>query len=73
MPGMKQRVTLSVHHTVAAYLHHCAQRSSGGNVSAFVEAHFAAEALRESVASHAAWFAERPGYPEDAEAERHSA
>ena len=69
MPGVKQRVTLSVDPAVAAYL----QRRSGGNVSAFVEAHFTGEALRESVASHAEWFSARPGWLDDAEAERLSA
>lgn len=69
MPGVKQRVTISVDPTIAAYL----QRRSGGNVSAFVEAHFATEALRESVAAHAEWFSARPGWLEEAEAERHSA
>lgn len=69
MSSVKQRVTLSVDPTIAAYL----QRRSKGNVSAFVEAHFAAEALRESVASHAEWFNTRPAWLEDAEAERLSA
>jgi hypothetical protein len=66
---VKQRVTLTVDPGIASYLHRCAQRT-GNNVSAYVEAHFAAEALRDSVASHAAWFAERSSYPEDAEAAR---
>jgi hypothetical protein len=67
--GVKQRVTLSVDPTIAAYL----QRRSGGNVSAFVEAHFAAEALRESVTSHAEWFNARLAWLEDTETERLSA
>lgn len=68
---MKQRVTLTVDPRIASYLHRCAQRT-GGNVSAYVEAHFAAEALRESVESHASWFEEHGSYLEDAEAERGS-
>lgn len=68
---VKQRVTLTVDRRIASYLHRCAQQA-GGNVSAYVEAHFAAEALRESAESHASWFAEHGSYLEDAEAERGS-
>lgn len=68
---MKQRVTLSVDEHIAAYLHRRAERT-GGNLSAYVEAHFAAEAMKESVSTHAAWFAEHGSYPADAEAERRS-
>lgn len=66
---MKQRVTLSVDERIAAYLHQRAERT-GGNLSAYVEAHFAAEAMKESVSAHAAWFADHGGYAADAEAER---
>jgi hypothetical protein len=66
---MKQRMTLSVHPRIAQYLQRQAERT-GGNVSAYVEAHFAAEALRESVRAHVTWFADNPGFPVDAEAER---
>jgi hypothetical protein len=68
---MKQRVTLTVDQRIASYLHRCAQRT-GGNLSAYVEAHFAAEALRESVEAHASWFEEHGSYLENAEAERGS-
>jgi hypothetical protein len=64
-------MTLTVDQRIASYLRRCAQRT-GGNISAYVEAHFAAEALRESVDAHAFWFGEHGSYLEDAEAERGS-
>lgn len=68
---MKQHVTLAVDPLIASYLHHCAERT-GSNVSAYVEAHFAAEALRESAESHATWFQEHIDYLDYAEVERSS-
>jgi hypothetical protein len=68
---VKQRVTLTVDPRIATYLYSCAQRT-GGDISAYVEAHFAAEALRESVESHASWFTKYGSYLDDAETERNS-
>jgi hypothetical protein len=68
---VKQRVTLTVDPRIASYLHTCAQRTAS-NVSDYVEAHFAAEALRESVESHASWFTAHDSYLHDAETERNS-
>lgn len=69
---VKERMTLSVDEQVAAYLRRAAA-VTGGNVSAYVEQHFRATALAESVAAHADWYAAHPGYAADAEAERHAA
>ena len=64
-------MTLTVDPRIASYLRSCAQRT-GGDISAYIEAHFAAEALRESVESHACWFTEHGSYLDDAETERSS-
>jgi hypothetical protein len=69
MLRVKRRVTLTVDPCIASYLHTCAQRT-GSNISAYVEAHFAAQALRESIGSHASWFTEHSSYLDDAEIER---
>jgi hypothetical protein len=66
---VKQRVTLTGDPRIVSYLYNCAQRT-GGDLSAYIEAHFAAEALRESVESHVSWFTAHGSYLDDAEIER---
>ncbi len=73
MISMKARITLSLDETTVAYLTQAAQAATGGNVSAYVDRLARQAALAESVAQHAAWYADNPGYAEDAEAERHAA
>lgn len=68
---MKERVTLSLEPATAAYLARKASES-GRNVSAYVEQHFRAAALAESVATLANWYASQPDYATNAEAERYA-
>ncbi|MFS8478145.1 MAG: hypothetical protein FWJ93_04095 [Micromonosporaceae bacterium] len=70
---MKERMTLSLERTTAAYLSTAARRETNGNVSAFVEKIVRAHALAESVRREAAWHEAHPGYAEDAEIERYAA
>lgn len=70
---MKARVTLSLDDATAAYLATAAKRETNGNVSAMVDKIVRAHALVESVRREASWYAVRPEYAEDAEAERHAA
>lgn len=67
---MKERVTMSLETSTVAYLAAKAKRSTGGNVSAYVEKLARQAALQESIDQHAAWYAAHPNVVEDAEAER---
>lgn len=69
---MKQRVTLSLDEATTEYLARRAGTETGGNISALVERIVRANAVAESARQHAAWFAARPSYLDDAEAERHA-
>lgn len=69
---MKSRVTLSLEPDIAAHLSGRAAEAAGGNVSAYVAKLVMADALKDSVARHARWFAGRPDYVEAAEIERYS-
>jgi len=66
---MKQRVTLSLDPGVADQL----VARAGGNASAYVAKLVMADALVDSVIQHARWYADRPEYAEDAEAQRYAA
>jgi hypothetical protein len=70
---MKERLSLSVDRTTAAYLSGRARRETGGNVSALVDRIARAAQLAESVRAEAAWYAANPSYAEFAEAERAAA
>jgi hypothetical protein len=65
-------MTLSLDGAVAEYLGERAAAETGGNVSALVERIVRADAVAESARQHAVFFAGRPGYFADAEAERHA-
>jgi hypothetical protein len=70
---MKERLSLSVDRETAAYLDARAQAETAGNVSALVDRLVRQARLAEALRAEAAWYAERPEYAEDAEAERHAA
>jgi hypothetical protein len=69
---MKERLSLSVEAPTAAYLTERAKRETGGNVSALVDRLARAAQLAESARAEARWYAEHPGYAENAEAERYA-
>lgn len=73
MSYVKSRVTFSLDGTTVEYLTRRAKAKTHGNVSAVVDQLVRDAALKEAVQSEAAWYATRPGYAEDAEAERHAA
>lgn len=67
--GSRERITVTLRPgTVAA-----AKARAGGNVSSYIERLIMADAVADSVASHATWLASRPGYFEADEAERDTA
>ncbi|MGI5186506.1 hypothetical protein ACQEVZ_60770 [Dactylosporangium sp. CA-152071] len=70
---MKQRLSLSVDQETAAYLDRRAQTETSGNVSALVERLVRQARLADALQAEAAWYADRPDYAEDAEAERYAA
>lgn len=70
---MKQRVSLSLEQAQARHLQRCAQRTTGGNVSAYVERLLADDELRQASAAAAAWYAAHPAYAEDSAAEADAA
>lgn len=70
---VKERLSLSVDHTTAAYLSGRARRETNGNVSALVDHIVRGTQLAESVHAEAAWYAANPAAAEAAEAERHAA
>ncbi|MBV1851881.1 hypothetical protein [Catellatospora tritici] len=70
---MKSRVTLSLEESTLNYLARRAEAETGGNVSALLERVVQAAAVAESAKLHAAWFTNRPGYADTAEAERYAA
>lgn len=73
MLSMKQRMTINVDAPLAAWLQSEASSSTNGNVSAYLEDLIRREALRESLSSHADFFAARPGWFDDLEAEHEAA
>jgi hypothetical protein len=70
MRRMKHRVSLSLDGATVDYLNRRASEVTHGNVSAYIDRMVRAAALGESVAAHVAWYATRPKYAENAEAER---
>jgi hypothetical protein len=70
---MKQRVSLSLDGVTMDYLTRRASVETNGNVSAYIDRVVRAAAVAESVAAHAEWYAARPGYAENAEADRYAA
>ncbi|MGQ0576177.1 MAG: hypothetical protein ACT4RN_18530 [Pseudonocardia sp.] len=70
---MKQRVSLSIEEARARHLQRCAQRSTGGNVSAYVERLLVEDEMRHAVAAAADWYAAHPSYAEDSAAENEAA
>lgn len=70
---MKQRVSLSLEQARARHLQRCAERSTGGNVSAYVERLLVDDELRQAAIAAAAWYAAHPSYAEDSAAESEAA
>lgn len=70
---MKERLSLSVDTTTAAYLDARAKAETGGNVSALVDRLVRQAQLVEALRAEAGWYARNPGYAQDAEDERHAA
>lgn len=73
IPRVKERVSLSLETTTAAYLAQRAAGETGGNVSALVERLVRQARLADSVRAEARWYAEHPGIVEIAEADRYAA
>lgn len=70
---MKQRVSLSIEPAQARHLQQCAQRTTGGNVSAYIERLLVEDELHHAVAAAASWYAAHPAYAEDSAAEMDAA
>jgi hypothetical protein len=70
---MKERLSLSVEPPTATYLVQRAARETNGNVSALVDRLAQQAQLTEAVSAEARWYAENPGYADDAESERYAA
>lgn len=68
----KERLTVSLDAGVAAHVRQCGARSRGG-ASGYLERLVREDQLREGVDAMARWYAQHPGYAEDAEAERTAA
>lgn len=60
MPGMKQRLSLSLDERRARYLQRCADRRTNGNASAYVDELLAREEMREAAAAMGRWYAAQP-------------
>jgi hypothetical protein len=65
----KQRITVSLDAGVAARVRQCGARSRGG-ASGYLERLVREDELREGVDAMVRWYAQHPGYADDAEAER---
>lgn len=68
-----QRISINVDPPLAAWLQSEASSATNGNVPAYLEDLIRREALRESLNSHADFFAARPGWFDDLEAEHEAA
>lgn len=68
----KERLTVSLDAGVAARVRQCGARSRGG-ASGYLEQLVREDQMREGVQAMARWYAQHPGYAEDAEAERTAA
>ena len=65
---MSERLTVSFDASVARRVRHCGARTEGG-VSGYLERLVRQDELREGLRTHGRWFAQHPGYDEDARAE----
>lgn len=68
---MKQRLSLSVEPSTAAYLAQCAEAETNGNVSAMVDRIVRQAWLAAAVQSEVEFYKANPTYLEDAERERY--
>jgi hypothetical protein len=68
----RERMTVSLDGSTAARVRQCGSRTRGG-ASAYLERLVRQDAVREAAEQHARWFAQRPSYFEDAEAEAEAA
>ena len=68
----KERLTVSLDAGVAARVRQCGARSSGG-ASGYLERLVREDQMRQGVQAMADWYAQHPGYAEDADAERAAA
>lgn len=71
--AVRTKVSLNLDLEVARYLTERAKRETGGNVSVLIERLVRAVELAEGVQSLERWYANHPGYAEDAEIERNAA
>jgi hypothetical protein len=69
IPGMRERVTISLDRHAAARVRRCGARVRGG-ASAYLERLIREDELREAGAAAARWYATHPDYALDAEAEQ---
>ncbi|MCD2191813.1 hypothetical protein LQ327_00205 [Actinomycetospora endophytica] len=65
---MSERITVSFDEPVARRVRQCGARTRGG-ASGYLERLVRQDELREGLRAHGRWFAEHPGYDEDAQAE----
>jgi len=68
----KERLTVSFDSGVAKRVRQCGARINGG-ASGYLERLVREDEMREGVDAMARWYAQHPGYAEDAEAERAAA
>ncbi|HEY4004177.1 MAG TPA: hypothetical protein VGM60_03175 [Pseudonocardia sp.] len=66
---MKQKMSLSIEQKHARHLQRCAQRSTDGNISAYIERLLAEDEMRQAVTAAARWYTAHPYYAEDSVAE----
>jgi len=71
--GVKQKMSLSLEQQHVRHLQRCAQRSTNGNVSAYIERLLAEDELRQAVTTAARWYAAHPHYAQDSAAEAQAA
>lgn len=69
---MRERVTISLDQRVAARVRRCGARTAGG-ASGYLERLVRQDEMREAAGAMARWYAEHPGYADDAALEREAA
>jgi hypothetical protein len=70
---VKQKMSLSIEQGYARHLQRCAQRTTNGNISAYIERLLADDEMRQATTAAAAWYSRHPRYAEDSTAEAEAA
>jgi len=70
---VKQKMSLSIEQAHARHLQRCAQRTTAGNISAYIERLLAEDEMRQATAAAALWYAHHPSYAEESAAETEGA